>query len=48
MNRGAKSIGKPRGTYLTLRQTRLSKADDDYHSEISEELAHQIRRPWRR
>ena len=41
---GAKSMGKPRGTYLTLEADRLSKADDDYHSEISEELAHQIRR----
>ena len=37
-------MGKPRGTYLTLEADRLSKADDDYHSEISEELAHQIRR----
>lgn len=37
-------MGKPRGTYLTLEADRLSKADEDYHSEISEELAHQIRR----
>lgn len=40
---GAKAMGKPRGTYLTLEADRLSKADEDYHSEISTELAHQIR-----
>ena len=32
------------GTYLTLEADRLSKADDEYHSEISEELARQIRK----
>lgn len=37
-------MGKPRGTYLTLEADRLSKADDDYHSEISEELARQIQK----
>ncbi|MCC8025110.1 MAG: GPR endopeptidase [Clostridium sp.] len=41
---GAKAMGKPKGTYLTLEADRLSKADDEYHSEISEELARQIRR----
>ena len=37
-------MGKPKGTYLTLEADRLSKADDEYHSEISEELARQIRK----
>lgn len=41
---GARSMGKPKGTYLTLEADRLSKADEDYHSEISKELAHQVRR----
>ena len=37
-------MGKPKGTYLTLEADRLSKEDDEYHSEISEELARQIRK----
>ena len=41
---GAKALGQPKGTYLTLEADRLSKADDEYHSEISEELARQIRK----
>ncbi len=41
---GAAAMGKPVGTYLTLEADRLSKADDDYHSQISDELAVQIRR----
>ena len=44
MNREPNQWESPEGTYLTLEADRLSKADDDYHSEISEELAHQIRR----
>ena len=43
-DQGARAMGKPKGTYLTLEADRLSKADDEYHSEISEELAHQIRK----
>ncbi len=31
---GAKARGKPKGTYLTLEADQLSKADDEYHSEI--------------
>ena len=42
--KGAGSMGKPKGTYLTLEADRLSKADDDYHSEISKELSRQVRR----
>ena len=41
---GAKTMGKPVGTYLTLEAARLSKPDDEYHSQISEELAVQLRR----
>lgn len=43
-HQGAIAMGKPQGTYLTLEAGRLSKADDEYHSEISQELARQIRR----
>ena len=43
-DQGAKAMGKPKGTYLTLEADRLSKEDDEYHSEISEELARQIRK----
>ncbi|MCB7320809.1 GPR endopeptidase [Lacrimispora sp. 210928-DFI.3.58] len=45
---GAASMGKPKGTYLTLEADRLSKEDEDYHSRISDELAHQIGRLMRR
>lgn len=41
---GAEAMGKPRGTYLTLEADRLSEVDEDYHSEISGELALQIRK----
>ena len=43
-DQGARAMGKPKGTYLTLEADRLSKEDDEYHSEISEELARQIRK----
>ena len=43
-DQGAQAMGKPKGTYLTLEADRLSKGDDEYHSEIAEELARQIRR----
>ncbi len=36
--RGAKAMGKPRGTYLTLEADQLSEKDEDYHIEVSEEL----------
>ncbi|MDD2959093.1 MAG: GPR endopeptidase [Lachnospiraceae bacterium] len=36
---GAKAMGKPVGTYITLEAPNLSAADEDYHREISEELA---------
>lgn len=40
--RGAKAMGKPVGTYLTLEADCLSREDEDYHSRVSEELAGQI------
>lgn len=40
--KGAKAMGKPKGTYLTLEVPELSEKDEDYHKEISEELAKQI------
>lgn len=36
---GAKTMGKPVGTYLTLEAPNLAVPDEDYHREISEELA---------
>lgn len=40
--KGARAMGKPKGTYLTLEVPELSDKDEDYHKEISEELAKQI------
>ncbi len=41
--RGAKAMGKPQGTYLTLEAGQLAKKDEDYHGEVSAELAKQMR-----
>ncbi len=40
---GAKTMGKPQGTYITIEAPDLSVPDEDYHREISEELAHHVR-----
>lgn len=40
--RGAKAMGKPQGTYLTLEADQLSEKDEDYHMEVSEELGRYI------
>lgn len=40
---GARAMGKPVGTYLTLEADRLSKKDEDFHQEISDELAKQLK-----
>jgi len=40
---GAKAMGKPMGTYVTMEVPRMQEPDEDYHREISEELAEQIR-----
>lgn len=39
---GAKELGKPMGTHITLEAPNLSEPDEDYHSEVSEELARHI------
>ena len=39
---GAKAMGKPVGEYLTLEAPGLSEEDEDYHREVSEELAKYI------
>ena len=36
---GAKIMGKPVGTYLTMEVPNLASADEDYHREVSERLA---------
>lgn len=40
---GAKIMGKPVGTYITLEAPNMSSEDEDYHREISTELAGHIR-----
>lgn len=41
--RGERAMGKPRGTYLTLEADQLAGKDEDYHREVSAELAGQLR-----
>lgn len=36
---GAKAMGKPVGTYITLEAPQMSEPDEEYHREISEKLA---------
>ena len=40
---GARTMGKPQGTYITIEAPSLSVPDEDYHREISEEVAHHLR-----
>lgn len=40
---GAKAMGKPMGTYVTMEAPRMQEPDEDYHREISEDLAELIR-----
>ena len=40
---GAKAMNKPMGNYITLEAPAMQEADEDYHREISEELATQIK-----
>ena len=40
---GAKAMGKPMGTYVTMEAPRMQEPDEDYHREISEDLAVQIK-----
>ncbi len=39
---GAKTMGKPQGTYVTIEAPNMSVPDEDYHREISKELAGHI------
>ena len=41
---GARAMGKPKGTYLTLEADQLAEKDEYYHEQVSEELAKHIRR----
>lgn len=36
---GARTMGKPVGTYITLEAPRLAVPDEDYHQEVSREIA---------
>ena len=36
---GAKAMGRPQGTYITIEAPDLSEPDEDYHREISEEIS---------
>ena len=42
--RGAAAMGKPLGTYLTLEADQLAGKDEDYHEEVSKELARHIQK----
>ena len=42
--RGAAEMGKPVGLYLTLEAPSLAKKDEDYHRDVSEELAELLRK----
>ena len=41
---GAKSMGRPQGTYITIEAPELSTPAEDYHREISEELSTHLRK----
>ena len=41
---GAKSMGRPQGTYITIEAPELSTPDEDYHREISEVLSTHLRK----
>ena len=41
---GAKAMGKPVGMYITIEAPNMSVPDEDYHREISEELAKYLKR----
>lgn len=39
---GAKAMGRPQGTYITIEAPGLSLPDEDYHREISQEVARHL------
>ncbi len=40
---GSKAMGKPMGSYITLEAPAMTQPDENYHQEISEELARQLK-----
>ena len=40
---GAKAMGRPQGNYITIEAPNMSVPDEDYHREISEEIAKHLR-----
>ena len=40
---GARTMGKPQGTYITIEAPDLSVPDEDYHREISQEISRHLR-----
>ena len=40
---GARLMGRPQGNYITIEAPELSSPDEDYHREISEEVAVHLR-----
>lgn len=40
---GAKALGKPMGTYITLEAPNMTEPEEDFHQEISEILARELR-----
>lgn len=41
---GARAMGKPMGTYITLEAPGMQEPDEGYHREIAEEISHILRR----
>lgn len=41
---GARTMGKPKGTYITIEAGNMDEEDEDYHREISEQLAKIIKK----
>ncbi|MCI5528868.1 MAG: GPR endopeptidase [Blautia sp.] len=40
---GAKAMGRPQGSYITIEAPNLSVPDEDYHREVSREIARHLR-----
>lgn len=41
--KGAKAMGKPKGTYITLEAPNMAVPDEDYHREVSEVMAKYVK-----
>ena len=41
---GARAMGRPQGTYITMEAAKLSLPDEDYHREVSVELAEHLKK----